>query len=241
MVPALPGMEREACVTLALKQDDRKDDALDRTWGPSEIVTADRRPACSSTRSCPRTISRGHRYPAARGIGSARCETAISPPGRGSRSRACGSERCRGDANRVWKDPLLQLTGSQHHPFGAHRSCALTKALAQDQLAELHGLRDSLRTRGEDIGAHTYDGDTLQDARRAIRGRAQLVLSNPEMLHSVIFPHHPKWAKLFENLRYVVIDELHAYRGVFGSHVANIMRRLGRVCSHYGSSPLFIC
>ena len=116
-----------------------------------------------------------------------------------------------------------------------------TKALAQDQLAELHGLRDSLRTHGEDIGAHTYDGDTPQDARRAIRGRAQLVLSNPEMLHSGILPHHPKWAKLFENLRYVVIDELHAYRGVFGSHVANIMRRLGRVCSHYGSSPLFIC
>ena len=76
----------------------------------------------------------------------------------------------------------------------------------------------------------TYDGDTPQDARRAIRARAHVVLSNPDMLHSGILPHHPRWAKLFENLRYVVIDELHAYRGVFGSHLANIMRRL-RACA----------
>ena len=116
-----------------------------------------------------------------------------------------------------------------------------TKALAQDQLAELYGLTDGLRARGEDISAHTYDGDTPQDARRTIRGRAQLVLSNPEMLHSGILPHHPRWAKVFENLRYVVIDELHAYRGVFGSHLANILRRLRRVCLHYGSAPVFIC
>ena len=116
-----------------------------------------------------------------------------------------------------------------------------TKALAQDQLAELHGLADQLRVQGDDIGAYTYDGDTPQDARRAIRGRAQLVLSNPDMLHSGILPHHPRWAKLFENLRFVVIDELHAYRGVFGSHLANIIRRLKRICRHYGSSPLFIC
>ena len=87
----------------------------------------------------------------------------------------------------------------------------------------------------------TYDGDTPQDARRAIRGRAHVVLSNPDMLHSGILPHHPRWAKLFENLRFVVIDELHAYRGVFGSHLGNIIRRLHRVCRHYGSDPLFIC
>ena len=91
------------------------------------------------------------------------------------------------------------------------------------------------------IGACTYDGDTPQDARRVVRGRAHLVLSNPDMLHSGILPHHPRWAKLFENLRFVVIDELHAYRGVFGSHLANILRRLRRVCAHYGSSPVFIC
>ncbi|MGH9411008.1 MAG: DEAD/DEAH box helicase, partial [Vicinamibacterales bacterium] len=87
----------------------------------------------------------------------------------------------------------------------------------------------------------TYDGDTPQDARRAIRGRAHVVLSNPDMLHSGILPHHPRWAKLFENLRFVVVDELHAYRGVFGSHLANILRRLQRVCRHYGSDPIFIC
>ena len=94
---------------------------------------------------------------------------------------------------------------------------------------------------GGDIGVFTYDGDTPQDARRAIRGRAHVVLSNPDMLHSGILPHHPRWAKLFENLQFVVIDELHAYRGVFGSHLANIMRRLQRVCRHYGSDPTFIC
>ena len=117
-----------------------------------------------------------------------------------------------------------------------------TKALAQDQLAELHALSE-LVTRGTatEIGVFTYDGDTPSDARRAIRGRAHVVLSNPDMLHSGILPHHPRWAKLFENLRFVVIDELHAYRGVFGSHLGNIIRRLHRVCRHYGSDPLFIC
>jgi DEAD/DEAH box helicase domain-containing protein len=123
-----------------------------------------------------------------------------------------------------------------------------TKALAQDQLAELHDLADALsRPAGPDgsaapqIGVFTYDGDTPQDARRAIRGRAHVVLSNPDMAHSGILPHHPRWAKLFENLRYVVIDELHAYRGVFGSHLANVLRRLRRICRHYGSDPTFIC
>jgi DEAD/DEAH box helicase domain-containing protein len=117
-----------------------------------------------------------------------------------------------------------------------------TKALAQDQLAELHSLAELLGARGAgEIGVFTYDGDTPQDARRAIRTRANVVLSNPDMLHSGILPHHPRWAKLFENLRYVVIDELHAYRGVFGSHLANILRRLRRVCEHYGSNPVFVC
>jgi DEAD/DEAH box helicase domain-containing protein len=122
-----------------------------------------------------------------------------------------------------------------------------TKALAQDQLAELHGLSDLLSRRSArhggdlEIGVFTYDGDTPQDARRAIRGRAHIVLSNPDMVHSGILPHHPRWAKLFENLRYVVIDELHAYRGVFGSHLTNVLRRLRRVCRHYGSTPTFVC
>jgi DEAD/DEAH box helicase domain-containing protein len=117
-----------------------------------------------------------------------------------------------------------------------------TKALAQDQLAELQAMCETLEaSAGESIGVFTYDGDTPQDARRTIRGRAHLVLSNPDMLHSGILPHHPRWAKLFENLRYVIIDELHAYRGVFGSHLCNVLRRLRRVCRHYGSQPVFLC
>ncbi|MFN2446396.1 MAG: DEAD/DEAH box helicase [Vicinamibacterales bacterium] len=117
-----------------------------------------------------------------------------------------------------------------------------TKALAQDQMAELHDFGGRLGDHGGgEIGVHTYDGDTPQDARRTIRTRAHVVLSNPDMLHSGILPHHPRWAKLFENLRFVVIDELHAYRGVFGSHLCNVLRRLHRVCRHYGSDPQFIC
>jgi DEAD/DEAH box helicase domain-containing protein len=117
-----------------------------------------------------------------------------------------------------------------------------TKALAQDQLAELHALAElTIQHGGPEVGVFTYDGDTPSDARRAIRGKAHVVLSNPDMLHSGILPHHPRWAKLFENLKFVVVDELHAYRGVFGSHLSNIMRRLQRVCRHYGSDPVFIC
>jgi DEAD/DEAH box helicase domain-containing protein len=121
-----------------------------------------------------------------------------------------------------------------------------TKALAQDQMAELHELAAALSELGADapapgIGVHTYDGDTPQDARRTIRTRAQVVLTNPDMLHSGILPHHPRWAKLFEHLRYIVIDELHAYRGVFGSHLCNVLRRLTRVARHYGSDPQIIC
>jgi DEAD/DEAH box helicase domain-containing protein len=116
------------------------------------------------------------------------------------------------------------------------------KALAQDQLAELHELSELVcRDSDLQIGVFTYDGDTPADARRSIRGKAHVVLSNPDMVHSGILPHHPRWAKLFENLRFVIIDELHAYRGVFGSHLANIIRRLHRICRHYGSNPTFIC
>jgi DEAD/DEAH box helicase domain-containing protein len=113
-----------------------------------------------------------------------------------------------------------------------------TKALAEDQLQEFQAAVDSM---GSGLRAFTYDGDTPQDARRAIRERAHVVLTNPDMLHAGILPHHTKWAKAFENLRYVVIDELHSYRGVFGSHLANVLRRLKRVCEFYGSSPRYIC
>jgi len=113
-----------------------------------------------------------------------------------------------------------------------------TKALAQDQLAELHDLGTRLDDR---FGVFTYDGDTPSDARRAIRERGHIVLTNPDMLHAGILPHHTKWMRLFENLRYIVIDELHTYRGVFGSHLANVLRRLQRIARFYGSDPQFIC
>ena len=113
-----------------------------------------------------------------------------------------------------------------------------TKALAQDQLAELYAVIEGI---GADIGTFTYDGDTPQDARKAIRSRAHIVVTNPDMLHKGILPHHTKWVKLFENLKYVVVDELHSHRGVYGSHVANIFRRLARLCEFYGSRPQFLC
>jgi DEAD/DEAH box helicase domain-containing protein len=113
-----------------------------------------------------------------------------------------------------------------------------TKALAQDQLQELHALTSAV---GGAIGAFTYDGDTPGDARRKVREAGHVVVTNPDMLHTGILPHHTRWVKLFENLRYVVIDELHQYRGVFGSHVANVIRRLRRVARFYGSDPTFIC
>ncbi len=112
-----------------------------------------------------------------------------------------------------------------------------TKALAQDQVAELLEL-NAAGTLG--LRAFTFDGDTPSDARQAIRVKGDIVVSNPDMLHQAILPHHTKWAQFFESLRYVVIDEVHTYRGVFGSHVANVIRRLRRVCAFYGVSPTFI-
>src|SRR5690606_32423831 len=113
-----------------------------------------------------------------------------------------------------------------------------TKALAQDQVAELQELAKLMDV---DIKTHTYDGDTPPEVRRVVRLAGHIVVTNPDMLHSAILPHHTKWVKLFENLKYVVIDELHAYRGVFGSHVANVIRRLKRICRFYGSRPQFLC
>ncbi len=113
-----------------------------------------------------------------------------------------------------------------------------TKALSQDQYSELHGLIETL---GLDIKTYTYDGDTPGSARRAVRLAGHIVISNPDMLHTGILPQHTKWQRLFENLRYIVIDELHHYRGIFGSHVANVLRRLLRVCAFYESTPQIIC
>jgi DEAD/DEAH box helicase domain-containing protein len=144
-----------------------------------------------------------------------------------------------------------------------------TKALAQDQLAELYDVNQRLESIAEHraiesekngpdrvgvattgvagsvnaktFGVFTYDGDTPSDARKAIREKGHIVLTNPDMLHTGILPHHTKWTRLFENLQYIVIDELHSYRGVFGSHLCNVLRRLRRIANFYGSDPRFIC
>ncbi len=117
-----------------------------------------------------------------------------------------------------------------------------TKALSQDQVSELHDLIRRISPEIDfDIKSYTFDGDTPQTARRAIRSSGHIVVTNPDMLHTGILPHHTIWVKLFENLRYVVIDEIHHYRGVFGSHLANVIRRLKRICAFYNSRPQFIC
>ena len=113
-----------------------------------------------------------------------------------------------------------------------------TKALAQDQKSEINEI---IQAAGVDINSYTYDGDTPANIRQKVRKAGHVVITNPDMLHSAILPHHTKWVSLFENLKFVVIDELHSYRGVFGSHVANVIRRLKRICQYYRSNPVFIC
>jgi DEAD/DEAH box helicase domain-containing protein len=112
-----------------------------------------------------------------------------------------------------------------------------TKALARDQEA---GLRDLMRDAGAPTSAVVHDGDTPADARRAARERGGIVITNPDMLHAGVLPHHAAWARTFQHLRYVVVDELHTYKGVFGSHVANVLRRLMRVAAFHGSHPVLI-
>lgn len=113
-----------------------------------------------------------------------------------------------------------------------------TKALAQDQKSEMNEIIEEM---GVQINSYTYDGDTSPAIRQKVRQAGHIVITNPDMLHSAILPHHTKWVSLFENLKYIVIDELHIYRGIFGSHVANVIRRLKRICEFYGSNPQFIC
>lgn len=115
-----------------------------------------------------------------------------------------------------------------------------TKALSQDQVAEILEINQAGEGGGLGVKAFTFDGDTPGDARKAVRTRGDIVVSNPDMLHQGVLPHHSKWAQFFENLDYVVIDELHTYRGVFGSHMANVIRRLRRVCRFYKADPVFI-
>ena len=128
---------------------------------------------------------------------------------------------------RSWKIPTL-----------ARCTCSRPKHLPRINWLNCRILSKRL---DDSFGVFTYDGDTPSDARKAIRERGHIVLSNPDMLHTGILPHHTKWMRLFENLRYIVLDELHTYRGVFGSHLANVLRRLKRVAKFYGSDPQFIC
>ncbi|MCC7021125.1 MAG: DEAD/DEAH box helicase [Ardenticatenales bacterium] len=136
---------------------------------------------------------------------------------------------------------------------GARALCLFpTKALAQDQLAALHGWQDALDAAALDAGdagavpprvvlaPATYDGDTPQAMRGRIRAGARIVLTNPDMLHTGLLPHHTSWSSFLAGLRYVVIDEIHVYRGVFGSHVANVLRRLRRVAAFHGAAPRFV-
>lgn len=132
--------------------------------------------------------------------------------------------------------PVLQEIAASPHSRALY--LFPTKALAQDQMSDLHGMIADI---GMDIKCHTYDGDTAPQIRTSIRKAGHIVLTNPDMLHAAILPHHTKWVSFFEHLRYIVIDELHTYRGVFGSHVANVIARLKRICAYYGANPQFIC
>lgn len=132
--------------------------------------------------------------------------------------------------------PILQEIAENHETRALY--IFPTKALAQDQKSEVNELIDGSELQ---INSYTYDGDTASSIREKVRKAGHIVITNPDMLHSAILPHHTKWVSLFENLKYIVIDELHIYRGVFGSHVANVIRRLRRICRFYGSDPIFIC
>ncbi len=114
-----------------------------------------------------------------------------------------------------------------------------TKALAQDQTKELNGLLSAIEG-NQELRVYTYDGDTPQSLRQSIRTKGQIIITNPDMLHSGILPNHPKWIKLFEKLKYIVIDEIHTYKGIFGSHFANLMERLSRIAAYYGGNLQFI-
>ncbi|HPD13389.1 MAG TPA: DEAD/DEAH box helicase [Planctomycetota bacterium] len=133
--------------------------------------------------------------------------------------------------------PILEAL--QLDPSATALAIYPTKALAQDQFRGLSDLAAGVE--GLRLVAGPYDGDTPAPQRRKLRDRGSVILTNPDMLHQGILPNHARWARFFTNLRYVVLDEVHAYRGVFGSHVANVIRRMRRICKHFGSTPLFIC
>ena len=153
------------------------------------------------------------------------------------RGRRAWSRRRRRARRLCYMLPVLQALADD--PSARALFLFPTKALGQDQVAEFAGLAGGELAAGR--SAATYDGDTPAPIRSAIRTAGQVVVTNPDMLHSAILPHHTKWFQLFEQVQVIVIDELHTYRGVFGSHVANVLRRLLRLCRHYGSNPVIVC
>ncbi|MBU42636.1 MAG: ATP-dependent helicase [Spirochaetaceae bacterium] len=132
--------------------------------------------------------------------------------------------------------PVLQR--KRKNPLSRSLFLFPTKALSQDQMNSVQSLSDGLNA---GMKIFTFDGDTPATVRTRVREAGDIVVTNPDMLHSGIMPHHTSWIKLFENLDFIVIDELHTYRGVFGSHLANVLRRLFRICAFYGSSPQILC
>ena len=173
----------------------------------------------------------------AEALGRAGISVALLPPGRGLRDRP----RARADPDqrhRVGEVALLQPPGPRRDRPRPEVARALylypTKALAQDQARKLGQLRPP------NLREAIYDGDTPREERPAIRRRANLVLTNPDMLNVGVLPHHKRWGDFLANLGWVVVDEAHTYRGVFGSHVANVLRRLRRVARIYGAEPRFI-
>ena len=132
--------------------------------------------------------------------------------------------------------PVLQR--KKQNPMSRSLFLFPTKALSQDQMNSVQSLSDGLQA---GMKIFTFDGDTPATVRTRVREAGDIVVTNPDMLHSGIMPHHTSWIKLFENLDFIVIDELHTYRGVFGSHLANVLRRLFRICEFYGSAPQILC
>ena len=153
-----------------------------------------------------------------------------------------GRGRRRRHAHRLGQDALLRAAC----PAGDRRRPGRAGAVPVPDQGARPGPGDRIRRARRhrpdlSIITSTYDGDTPAPIRSTVRAAGQVVVTNPDMLHSAILPHHTKWFQLFEQLQLIVIDELHTYRGVFGSHVANVLRRLMRICAHYGSKPLIVC
>ncbi|MGG3575028.1 DEAD/DEAH box helicase [Bacillus gobiensis] len=225
-------MERKKDVTEllnGLKEDDRfKDQIVYWHTTPKKEAKYKEMPAALNDRLIHALAKRGitrlysHQYSAYEKTGNKENVVAVTPT-------ASGKSLC-------YHLPVLQEIINDQ----SSRALYLfpTKALSQDQKSEMNELIEEI---GIDIHSYTYDGDTSPAIRQKIRKAGHIVITNPDMLHSAILPHHTKWVSLFENLKFIIIDELHTYRGVFGSHVANVIRRLKRICSYYGSNPTFIC